>query len=115
MWLHPRGKHHNKTATKTTTSLYLSKNIIKKAKKHGLNLSKFTEQALTSVLDLIETHLHTGHGISVTKGCQQGLEVVPGGSDLNRQPLEISPDNGHLKSDFLLSRRVNVTKHAYKD
>jgi len=79
MWLHPRGKHHNKTATKTTTSLYLSKNIVKKAKKHGLNLSRITEQALTSVLDLIETqNLQRGHGMSVTKGCRQGLEVVPG-------------------------------------
>ena len=51
----PRGKHHNKTATKTTVSLYLSRNLVKKARKHKLNLSKITEQALTSILDYLET------------------------------------------------------------
>lgn len=48
-------KHHNKTATKTTVSLYLNKNLIKKARKHKLNLSKITEQALTSILTYLET------------------------------------------------------------
>ena len=50
----PRGKHHNKTATKTTVSLYLSKKIVEKARKHKLNLSRITEQALTSILDYME-------------------------------------------------------------
>jgi len=39
----PRGKHHNKTKNKTTVSLYLSKNLVKKARNHRLNLSKITE------------------------------------------------------------------------
>ena len=47
----PRGKHHNKT----TVSLYLSKNLVKKARIHKLNLSRITEQALTSILDYLET------------------------------------------------------------
>ena len=51
----PRGKHHNKTATKTTVSLYLSKNLLKKARNHRLNLSRITEQALYSILDYLET------------------------------------------------------------
>ena len=50
----PRGKHHNKTETKTTVSLYLTKNLVEKAKNHKLNLSKITEQALSSILDYVE-------------------------------------------------------------
>ena len=51
----PRGKHHNKTATKTTVSLYLSKNLVEKARKHKLNLSRITERTLNSILDYLET------------------------------------------------------------
>jgi post-segregation antitoxin (ccd killing protein) len=61
MWknsLVPRGKqnkNHNKTASKTTVSLYLNKILVKKARIHRLNLSKITEQALNSILDYLET------------------------------------------------------------
>jgi hypothetical protein len=51
----PRGKHHNKTATKTTVSLYLNKKLVEKARNHRLNLSRITEQALSSILDYLET------------------------------------------------------------
>jgi post-segregation antitoxin (ccd killing protein) len=51
----PCGKSHNKTAYKTTVSLYLSKNLVKKARIHKLNISRITEQALLSVLDYLET------------------------------------------------------------
>ena len=51
----PRGKHHNKTATKTTVSLYLSKNVVEKSRFHNLNLSRIAEQALISILDYLET------------------------------------------------------------
>jgi hypothetical protein len=51
----PRGKHHNKTDTKTTVSLYLDKSLVEMAKMRGLNLSRVTEQALSSILDYIET------------------------------------------------------------
>ena len=51
----PRGKCHNKTETKTTVSLYLSRILVEKARIHKLNLSKITEQALTSILDYLET------------------------------------------------------------
>ena len=50
----PRGKHHNKTATKITVSLYLSKKLVEKARNHRLNLSRITEQALSSILDYLE-------------------------------------------------------------
>ena len=53
----PRGKQiarHNKTETKTTVSLYLSKNLVEKAKKHKLNLSRITEEALSSILSYAE-------------------------------------------------------------
>jgi hypothetical protein len=51
----PRGKCHNKTESKTTVSLYLSKNLVEKARNHSLNLSKITEQALSSILDYLGT------------------------------------------------------------
>ena len=51
----PRGKYHNKTASKTTVSLYLSKNLVEKARNHRLNLSRVTEQALNSILDYLQT------------------------------------------------------------
>ncbi|MEM2386178.1 MAG: type II toxin-antitoxin system CcdA family antitoxin, partial [Candidatus Bathyarchaeia archaeon] len=50
----PRGKHvarHNKTATKTTVSVYLSKNLVEKARKQGLNLSRILEEALSNILN----------------------------------------------------------------
>ena len=42
----PRGKHHNKTATKTTVSLYLNRKLVERAINRRLNLSRVTEQAL---------------------------------------------------------------------
>ena len=50
----PRGKHHNKTATKTTVSVYLNKNLVERARNRRLNLSRVTEQALSSILDYLE-------------------------------------------------------------
>ena len=50
----PRGKYHNKTATKTTVSLYLNRKVVEKARNHRLNLSRITEQALSSILDYLE-------------------------------------------------------------
>ena len=51
----PRGKSHNKTETKTTVSLYLNKELVEKARKRKLNLSRITEQALSSIIDYLET------------------------------------------------------------
>jgi hypothetical protein len=50
----PRGKHHNKTRNKTTVSLYLNRKMVEKARNHRLNLSRITEQALSSILDYLE-------------------------------------------------------------
>ena len=51
----PRGKYHNQTETKTTVSLYLNRKMVEKAKNHRLNLSRMTKQALSSILDYLET------------------------------------------------------------
>jgi len=32
----------------------------------------------------------------------------------NKSAVEISPDNGHLTSDFSLSPRNNIAEHTYK-
>jgi hypothetical protein len=56
-WKHgktPRGKCHSRTETKTTVSLYLSRNLVERAKNQGLNLSRITEQALSSILDYVQ-------------------------------------------------------------
>ena len=50
----PRGKHHNKTATKTTVSLYLNRKLVERARNRRLNLSRVSEQALSSILDYLE-------------------------------------------------------------
>ena len=53
----PRGKQiarHNKTAFKTTVSLYLNRNLVEKARKQGLNLSRICEEALNSILTYME-------------------------------------------------------------
>ena len=50
----PRGKHHNQTRTKTTVSLYLNRKLVERARKRSLNLSRVTEQALSSILDYLE-------------------------------------------------------------
>jgi hypothetical protein len=51
----PRGKCHSQTQTKTTLSLYLNRNLVERAKKRSLNLSRIMEQALSSILDYIES------------------------------------------------------------
>jgi hypothetical protein len=51
----PRGKHHNKTKTKITVSLYLNRKLVEKSRNHRLNLSRITEQALSSILDYLGT------------------------------------------------------------
>ncbi len=81
----PRGNNHNKTDSKTTVSLYLSKKTVERAHFHNLNLSKIAEQALISILDYLET-----------KNTKQSLKFLSTGSfpkkgewagpDLNRRP-----------------------------
>ena len=68
---HPHGKHHNKTENKTTVSLYLSKNSVEKARKRNLNLSRIMEQALSSILDYIETQNIKPSSESLTEGSLQ--------------------------------------------
>ena len=55
----PRGKNHNKTRNKTTVSVYLNRKLVEKARNHRLNLSRITEQALSSILDYLETQNQT--------------------------------------------------------
>ena len=51
----PRGKCHNKTEKKATVSVYLDRKLVEKARIHKLNLSKVTENALSSILDYLAT------------------------------------------------------------
>ncbi len=64
----PRGKYHNKTETKTTVSIYLDRNLLERAKNRSLNLSKVMEQALSSILDYLETETIKTSSEFLTKG-----------------------------------------------
>ena len=50
----PRGKSHRQTKGKVTVGVYLPKNLVQKAKKQGLNLSRILEEALSSIIAYIE-------------------------------------------------------------
>jgi hypothetical protein len=50
----PRGKSHRETEDKVTVGLYLSRNLVLKARKQGLNLSRILEEALSSILSYVE-------------------------------------------------------------
>ena len=82
----PRGKHHNKTATKTTVSLYLNRKLVEKARNHSLNLSRVTEQALSSILDYLEPQNNKESSQFLSQG-SFAKKVEWAGPDLNRRPL----------------------------
>jgi len=59
-----RLKHSSKTnqttrakvfSPKKTVGITLPQNLIERVRKHNLNISKVTEQALTSIIDYLET------------------------------------------------------------
>ena len=77
----PRGTPHGK---KITVSLYLSKNVVDKAKFYKLNISRITEKVLTDIINYLETeNIKTTISISNCEAipnsqagpvAQQGLE-----------------------------------------
>ena len=78
----PRGKHHNQTATKTTVSLYLNRNLVERARKRRLNLSRVTEQALSSILDYLEPQSSQKISVMLNQGSSsKNVEWTEG--DLN--------------------------------
>ena len=51
----------NRGESKTTVSLHLETNLVEKARSHMFNLSRITEQALSSIPDYLETqNIKTG-------------------------------------------------------
>ncbi len=99
----PRGKHHNKTTTKTTVSLYLNKNLVEKAKKRNLNLSRVTEQALSSILDYMETQNNeTGSNFLNAGSFLKESAVMPrAGLEPATTRSSASPSTGSVESDAL--------------
>ena len=81
----PRGKNHNKTATKTTVSLYLAKKTVERARFHNLNLSRISEQALISILDYLEPQNNKSSDILGEASFQKKVKWWAG-PDLNRRP-----------------------------
>jgi hypothetical protein len=66
-----RGKCHNKTILETTVNLYLEQKTVEKAWNRSLNLSRITEQALSSIFDYLDTQTQTASSISLTEGSLQ--------------------------------------------
>ena len=83
----PRGKCHNKTESKTTVSLYLSKNLVEEARNHGLNLSKVMENPLKSIIDYMETQ-----------------NIKPSSMSLNERSLQ--RESSRARSSARLERRT---------
>ena len=50
----PRGISHSSSKEKMTVGVYLPKNLVERARNRRLNLSRVTEQALSSILDYLE-------------------------------------------------------------
>ena len=85
----PRGKHHNKTATKTTVSVYLNRKLVERARNRRLNLSRVAEQALYSILDYLEPQNKEINSNNSSKAHIQSnfaKKVKWAGPDLNRRP-----------------------------
>ncbi len=84
-----------------TVGITLPQNLIKQARKHKLNLSRITEQALLSILDFMEAqNIETSSEASskFLGSASFQKKVRCRGPGLNRRPVEISPAN----SPFLL-------------
>ena len=73
----PCGKCHNNKATKTTVSLYLTRETVEKARKNKLNLSRITEQALLSILDYLEAQNQTESSKFISSGSFLKESEVP--------------------------------------
>jgi hypothetical protein len=74
----PRGTYHNQTQTKTTVSLYLSKKLVEETRNHRLNLSRITEQALSSILDYIESQNQNKSSVFLGKASFPKEDLVDG-------------------------------------
>ncbi len=107
----PRGKCHNKTESKTTVSLYVNKILVEKARIHRLNLSRITVQALSSILDYLQTQnpqtssnfLSTGSFLKESVVPRAGFEPAT-----TRSSAERSPRLSYLGVLRHLKRKSNV-------
>jgi hypothetical protein len=90
----PRGKSHKTTENKTTVSLYLEKSLVERAKKQGLNISRVTEQALSSIIDYMELQFRqTSSNLSLSRGSlsQEREILMCRGQGLNLRQLGLQP------------------------
>ena len=74
-----------KVNRKKTVGITLPPNLVKKARKHKLNISRITEQALNSILDYLETQNQAGSSDFLSSGSFL-KESEWTGRDLNPRP-----------------------------
>ncbi len=96
----PCGKHHNKTATKTTVSLYIYRKIVESAKNHNLNLSRVTENALNNILSYLEPQNRQNSSVLGEASFQKKV-LWCGRRDLNPSTRLGKPVLAIKKSNFL--------------
>ncbi len=89
-----------KTTTKTTISLYLSRNPVERDRIHKLNLSRITEQALSSILDYVQPQNETvssNNFLGKASFQKEGLRGCP--SLVGGRPAKSVVRNGRVGSN----------------
>ena len=95
-----------------TVGMTLPPNLIKKARKHRLNISRITEQALNSILDYLETQnrtessrfLSSGSSLKESKVPRAGFEPAT-----TRSSAGCSPRLSYLSDSY-----HNLAYHLFK-
>jgi hypothetical protein len=112
----PRGKPHNKTNSKTTISLYVNKTLVEKARIQKLNLSRITEQALSSIIDYLETQTIKPSTNLLTEGSSQEETSRAGRSvryDRRLRKAEVAGSNP-ARSTLLEHNPVSVKEGIFR-
>ncbi len=88
---------------KKTVGITLPRNVVKRARKHRLNISRITEQALLSILDYLETQNNrTSSKFLNERSFLKESSVVPRGRlELPTTRSSASPSNRLLSSRVL--------------
>jgi post-segregation antitoxin (ccd killing protein) len=76
---------------KKTVGITLPQNLVEKARIHKLNLSRITEQALTSILDYLETQNNEASSRFLTEGSFLKETSECRGPGLNRRRPGLQP------------------------
>jgi len=99
---------------KKTVGITLPEKLVKRARKHNLNLSRIAEQALISILDCLETqNLQKGSGFLSAGSFLKESAVVPRAELEPATNVDISRAFSlFLEQRFLFFHRINVLRNT---